>query len=82
MANDNLLTEMAKNTIEINKKFSSENILNQWIDLFDKFDKKMKVLWFSPTPSLYDSKRWGHNGGGWIASLQNIITLDDQIELA
>ena len=22
------------------------------------------------------------NGGGWIASLQNIITLDDQIELA
>ena len=42
----------------------------------------MKVLWFSPTPSLYDSKRWGHNGGGWIASLQNIITLDDQIELA
>ena len=25
MANDNLLTEMAKNTIDINKKFSSEN---------------------------------------------------------
>ena len=40
MANDNLLTEMAKNTIDINKKFSSENILNQWIDLFDKFDKR------------------------------------------
>ena len=29
---------MAKNTIDIKK--NSVHILNQWIDLFDKFDKR------------------------------------------
>lgn len=33
----------------------------------------MKVLWFSVTPSLYNQKRNGHNGGGWIESLERII---------
>lgn len=41
----------------------------------------MRILWFSPTPSLFTSKRWGHNGGGWISSLQNIIQPDNNIDL-
>lgn len=34
----------------------------------------MKVLWFSVTPSLYSSARNEHNGGGWIESLERIVT--------
>ena len=41
----------------------------------------MKVLWFSPTPALYSNKVWGHNGGGWITSLQNILQTFENINL-
>jgi len=43
--------------------------------------KKTKVLWFSPTPALYSNKVWGHNGGGWITSLQNIVQSAKDIDL-
>lgn len=29
----------------------------------------MRVLWFSPTPSLYDEKKYG----GWVASLESLV---------
>lgn len=35
--------------------------------------RKMKVLWFTNTPSCYMSKG-DYNGGGWISSLENIIS--------
>ena len=41
----------------------------------------MKVLWFSPTPALYSNKIRGHNGEGWITSLQNIVSSIKNIEL-
>lgn len=41
----------------------------------------MKVLWFSPTPSLYSNKIRGHNGEGWITSLQNIVQSVKNIDL-
>ncbi|MDB4225821.1 glycosyltransferase [bacterium] len=41
----------------------------------------MKVLWFSPTPALYSNKVWGHNGGGWITSLQNIVQSVENVDL-
>lgn len=41
----------------------------------------MKVLWFSPTPSLYESKMSGHNGGGWISSLEKLLYQSADIEL-
>jgi glycosyltransferase involved in cell wall biosynthesis len=41
----------------------------------------MKVLWFSPTPSLYENKTWGHNGGGWITSLETLIRDQAGIQL-
>lgn len=34
----------------------------------------MKVLWFSVTPSLYGDNKNAHNGGGWIASLERIVS--------
>lgn len=42
----------------------------------------MRVLWFSVTPSLYGESSLSHNGGGWIASLEKIISQDPSIELA
>lgn len=33
----------------------------------------MKVLWFSPTPSMYGQNTVHHNGGGWVASLEQIL---------
>lgn len=33
----------------------------------------MRILWFSPTPSLFTNKTWAHNGGGWISSLQKLL---------
>lgn len=33
----------------------------------------MRVLWFTVTSSLYENKMNGHNGGGWISSLEKII---------
>jgi len=41
----------------------------------------MKVLWFSPTPSLYGQNTIHHNGGGWVASLQRILRETSDIEL-
>lgn len=42
----------------------------------------MKVLWFTNTPSCYISKsNVGHNGGGWISSLQKEIEKVSSIEL-
>ena len=42
----------------------------------------MRVLWFSPTPAMYSKEIWGHNGGGWITSLQSILLEDATIDLA
>lgn len=42
----------------------------------------MKVLWFSPTPSLFNPKSNTHNGGGWVASLEKIVHKDKNIQLA
>lgn len=41
----------------------------------------MKVLWFAVTPSLYETLNKGHNGGGWIASLEQIIRSAPDIRL-
>lgn len=41
----------------------------------------MRVLWFSVTPSLFNPHSNGHNGGGWIASLERIVRQIDKIEL-
>ena len=41
----------------------------------------MRVLWFSVTPSLYRSFSNSHNGGGWIASLENIVRSVQSISL-
>lgn len=42
----------------------------------------MKVLWFSNTPSLYDQKAHHYHGGGWIASLEQLMAGRNDIELA
>ncbi|PWG78725.1 glycosyltransferase [Pararcticibacter amylolyticus] len=42
----------------------------------------VKVLWFSVTPSLYESKISGHNGGGWIASLESLVRGSGDVQLA
>lgn len=43
----------------------------------------MKVLWFTNTPSLYQNKeKHSYHGGGWISSLQKLISKVDGIELA
>ncbi len=41
----------------------------------------MRILWFSPTPSLYRSHSNSHNGGGWVASLETIVRDNSSIEL-
>lgn len=41
----------------------------------------MKVLWFSPTPSLYKNEKSLYNGGGWIGSLEEMIKENTEIEL-
>lgn len=41
----------------------------------------MKILWFSVTPSLFNAYSNGHNGGGWIASLERIVRQVSEIEL-
>ncbi|WP_417463151.1 glycosyltransferase family 4 protein [Kordiimonas sp.] len=40
-----------------------------------------KVLWFSPTPSLYGQNTVRHNGGGWVASLERIVRTAEDIDL-
>jgi glycosyltransferase involved in cell wall biosynthesis len=42
---------------------------------------QMKVLWFSPTPSLYGKNTVRHNGGGWVASLEQILRDVPGVEL-
>lgn len=41
----------------------------------------MRILWFSVTPSLFNAYSNGHNGGGWIASLERIVRQVSEIEL-
>ena len=41
----------------------------------------MRILWFSITPSMFNPRSNGHNGGGWIASLERIVRQIDEIEL-
>lgn len=42
----------------------------------------MKVLILSPTKGLYDSQSDGYNGVGWVASLQQYLEKEQDIELA
>jgi glycosyltransferase involved in cell wall biosynthesis len=42
----------------------------------------MKVLWFTNTPSLYDRGKHHYHGGGWIESLEDLISKRPEIELA
>ncbi|WPO79093.1 glycosyltransferase [Flavobacterium sp. KACC 22761] len=42
----------------------------------------MKVLWFSNTSSLYDQGKHSYNGGGWIESLEELISERNDIDLA
>lgn len=41
----------------------------------------MRILWFSVTPSLFNPKSNSHNGGGWIASLEQIVRKESDINL-
>lgn len=41
----------------------------------------MRVLWFSITPSLFNPKSTSFNGGGWIASLEQIVRKIPEIYL-
>ena len=41
----------------------------------------MRVLWFSVTPSLFNPFSNSHNGGGWIASLEQIVRNSDVMDL-
>lgn len=41
----------------------------------------MRVLWFSVTPSLFNPHSNLHNGGGWIASLEQIVRRNKEVEL-
>lgn len=45
-------------------------------------NKKLKVLWFTNTPSLYERGKNRYHGGGWIESLQELIQERSEIELA
>ena len=42
----------------------------------------MKVLIISPSKGLYDSQSDGYNGVGWVASLQQYLEKEQDIELA
>ncbi len=41
----------------------------------------MRILWFSVTPSLFNPHSNSHNGGGWIASLEQIVRKDESVQL-
>lgn len=41
----------------------------------------MRILWFSITPSLFNPHSNWYNGGGWIASLEQIVRRNKEIEL-
>ena len=42
----------------------------------------MKVLFISPSKGLYDSQSCGYNGVGWVASLQQHLEQEQDVELA
>lgn len=42
----------------------------------------MKILWFTNTSSLYEKDSHGYNGGGWIASLEELMKKQSEIKLA
>lgn len=42
----------------------------------------MKVLWFTNTPSLYGQDAHAYHGGGWIESLEQLISTRQDIQLA
>lgn len=42
----------------------------------------MKILWFTNTPSLYNNAKTNYNGGGWIESLEQIVSNEENVELA
>lgn len=44
-------------------------------------EQKMRVLWFSPTPSLVAISENGNPGGGWIHSLEQLVSNTKQIDL-
>lgn len=41
----------------------------------------MRVLWFSVTPSMFNPYSNAHHGGGWIASLEQIVRQNKEVEL-
>lgn len=41
----------------------------------------MKILWFTNTPSLYDQGKHQYYGGGWIDSLEEILSSEQSIQL-
>lgn len=43
--------------------------------------KKLRVLWFAVTPSLYGQNTVRHNGGGWVASLERVLRSASDVEL-
>jgi glycosyltransferase involved in cell wall biosynthesis len=42
----------------------------------------MKILWFTNTPSLYDQGKHSYHGGGWIESLEELVSKQNDVELA
>lgn len=42
----------------------------------------MKVLWFTNTPSLYGQDAHAYHGGGWIESLEQLMSTRQDIQLA
>lgn len=42
----------------------------------------MRVLWFTNTPSLYGLQKSGYHGGGWIESLEKLVSKSQDIKLA
>lgn len=42
----------------------------------------MKILWLSVNSGLYNSKSTGYNGGGWVASLQELVQKLPGVELS
>ncbi|HSC53211.1 MAG TPA: glycosyltransferase [Phnomibacter sp.] len=42
----------------------------------------MKILWFTNTPSCYKRSKAGYNGGGWIESLERLVSVEQSVMLA
>lgn len=43
---------------------------------------KMKVLWYTNTPSLYEESNHQYHGGGWIESLEELVKTRPEIKLS